>query len=246
MADLRLPVRSSAERRVRTVSDRVRNLLIRRLGAAVLTAAAFGFPTASASGGQHGERTVRVVLETALGEVEVALYPERAPLSAAQFLRYVDGGHYDGAAFYRATHTASGDAHDVVQGGLRSLPLLTGSEGSAEAELPFPPVAHETTGATGMSNERGVLSYARNGPGTANSEFFFNLGNNRVLDTGAGDPGRDDFGYATFGRVLRGLEVLDAIHRLPTDAPASNEVVQGQILNEPVKILRVRRSESMR
>ena len=190
------------------------------------------------------EATVNVVIETTLGEIEVELYPERAPLSAAHFLRYVDGGHYDGAAtFYRATHTAAGDAHDVVQGGMRSLPMLVRDGGEAEAEPPFPPVPHELTQDTGIRNERGTLAYARNEPGTANTEIFFNVGDNFVLDTGADDPTRDGFGYATFGRVVRGMEVLDEIHRLPTDAPAYSEIVQGQILNEPVPILSVRRAE---
>ncbi len=185
---------------------------------------------------------VHVVLETSLGEIEVALHPDRAPISTAQFLRYVDGGHYGGAAFYRATHTANGDAHDVIQGGLRSLPIVAGDEGEAEAEPPFPPIPHETTHVTGVRNERGTLAYARGGPGTANSEFFFNVGDNFVLDTDAGDPTRDGFGYSTFGRVIRGMEVLDAIHRLPTDAPAYSEVVRGQILTDPVRILGVRRA----
>ena len=183
----------------------------------------------------------RVVFETALGEIEVELYPDRAPLSVAQFLRHVEGGHYDGATFYRATHTAQGDAHDVIQGGLRSSPMLTRSEGRAEGEPPFDPIPHETTDRTGMANVRGVLAYARNEPGTANTEFFFNLGDNRVLDTGSGDPTRDGHGYATFGKVVRGIEVLDAVHRLPTDGPAASEVVRGQILTEPVRIERVRR-----
>ena len=189
-------------------------------------------------------QTVHVVIETALGEIEVELYPERAPLSVAQFLSYADRGHYDGAAtFYRATHTAGGDAHDVVQGGMRSLPMLTRSEGEAEAEPPFPPVPHETTHDTGIRNERGTLAYARNEPGTANTEIFFNVGDNFVLDTDAGDPTRDGYGYSTFGRVVRGMEVLDEIHTLPTDAPAASEVVTGQILNDPVRILAVRRAE---
>ena len=175
---------------------------------------------AAAPPAEAAEATVNVVIETALGEIEVELYPERAPLSAAHFLRYVDGGHYDGAAtFYRATHTAAGDAHDVVQGGMRSLPMLVRDGGEAEAEPPFPPVPHELTQDTGIRNERGTLAYARNEPGTANTEIFFNVGDNFVLDTGAGDPTRDGFGYATFGRVVRGMEVLDEIHRLPTDAP---------------------------
>jgi len=190
------------------------------------------------------EETVGIVIETALGEIEVELYPDRAPLSVAQFLRYVDGGHYDGkSAFYRATHTAAGDAHDVVQGGMRSLPMLVRDGGEAAEEPPFPPIPHETTLDTGIRNERGTLAYARGEPGTANTEFFFNVGDNFVLDTDAGDPTRDGFGYATFGRVVRGMEVLEEIHRLPTDAPAASEIVQGQILNEPVPIVSARRAE---
>ncbi len=189
------------------------------------------------------ETTVSVVFETAFGAIEVALYPERAPLSTAQFLRYVDGGHYEGAAFYRATHTAAGDAHDVVQGGLRSLPMSTGDQEEAPEAPPFPPIPHETTHDTGIRNERGTLAYARGEPGTANSEFFFNVGDNFVLDTDAGDPTRDGYGYATFGRVIRGMEVLEAIHALPTDAPSEVELVRGQILNDPVAIHAVRRAE---
>lgn len=108
---------------------------------ALLTLIASGAPAACVSEDQPGEATVRVVFETALGEGEVALNPERAPLSVAQFLRHVEGGHYEGAAFYRPTHTAAGDAHDVVQGGLRSLPMLVDSGGEAPEEPPFPPIA---------------------------------------------------------------------------------------------------------
>ena len=219
--------------------------------AAALAAAIFSAATGAAGGGnepsprpaQAEERSARVVFETPRGEIEVALLPDRAPVSVAQFLRYVDGGHYDGAAFYRATRTASGAAFDIVQGGLRRLPMLTGAAGEAEEEPPFPPIPHETTDETGLPNERGVLAYARRDPGTANSEFFFNLGPNRVLDSGVDTPGRDGFGYATFGRVTRGLEVLDAIQQSPTDAPTEVEVVRGQILNDPVPILRIRRVE---
>lgn len=186
------------------------------------------------------EETVRIVFETAMGEVEVELYPERAPLSVAQFLRYVDGAHYDGASFYRATRTAAGHSFDIVQGGRSRMPMLTGED--PPGDPPFPPIAHETTHDTGMRNERGVLAYARREPGTANSEFFFNLGDSSILNTDEGGPDRDGFGYATFGRVVRGIEVLDGIQQLPTDAPTDNEVVQGQILNEPVGILTIRRS----
>lgn len=209
------------------------------LAAAAIAAAA---PLSASTGpAQAEERSVPVVFETPRGEIEVALLPDRAPVSVAQFLRHVDGGHYAGATLYRATRTAAGAAFDIVQGGLRRLPMLTGPTGEAEREPPFPPIPHETTDQTGLPNERGVLAYARRDPGTANTEFFFNLGPNRVLDTGVDTPGRDGFGYATFGRVTRGLEVLDAIQQLPTDAPTEVEVVRGQILNDPVPILRIRR-----
>lgn len=231
-----------------------RSVFRRPAPVAALAAALFAAATGAALGGneplsasprpaQAEERSARVVFETPRGEIEVALLPERAPVSVAQFLRYVDGGHYDGAAFYRATRTASGAAFDIVQGGLRRLPMLTGAAGEAEEEPPFPPIPHETTDETGLPNERGVLAYARRDPGTANSEFFFNLGPNRVLDSGVDTPGRDGFGYATFGRVTRGLEVLDAIQQSATDAPTEVEVVRGQILNDPVPILRIRRVE---
>lgn len=222
---------------------------IAALAAAALAAAAGAAPgengplPAPSRPAQADERSVSVVFETPRGEVEVALLPDRAPVSVAQFLRYVDGGHYAGATLYRATRTAAGAAFDIVQGGLRRLPMLTGPTGEAEAEPPFPPIPHETTDETGLANERGVLAYARRDPGTANSEFFFNLGPNRVLDSGVDTPGRDGFGYATFGRVTRGLEVLDEIQQSPTDAPTEVEVVRGQILNDPVPILRIRRIE---
>ena len=185
---------------------------------------------------------VHVVFETELGEVEIALDLENAPISAAHFLRYVEGGHYDGATFYRAVRTADGGSFDIVQGGRRSQPVLTGEEGAAPDEPPFSPIAHETTHDTGTRNERGVLSYARGDPGTANTEFFFNLGPNRILDTDEGGPDRDGFGYATFGRVVRGIEVLDEVQAQPTDGPSASEVVRGQILTEPVRILRARRA----
>ena len=183
------------------------------------------------------DRTVRVVLETSLGEIEIALYPERAPLSAAQFLAHVDGGHYDGASFYRATRRSRGSSIEVVQGGL----LADAMSGDVEAPSPLPPVAHETTELTGIPNERGSIAFGRLEPGTANSEFFFNLRDNPMLDTGHKSEGRDGHGYATFGRVLRGMRVLERIQRLPADAPAPIEMLQGQILEAPVLIRRAYR-----
>ena len=190
------------------------------------------------------DRTVQVVLETSLGDIEIALYPERAPLSAAQFLAHVDGGHYDGASFYRVTRRSRGSSIEVVQGGLLAHAMRAdgaGIEAYAEADSALPPIAHERTDRTGIPNERGSIAFGRLEPGTANSEFFFNVQDNPVLDSGYESADRDGEGYATFGRVLRGLRVLERIQRLPSDAPTSIETVQGQILEEPVVIRRAYR-----
>ena len=191
------------------------------------------------------DRTVQVVLETSMGEIEIALYPERAPLSAAQFLVHVDGGHYDGASLYRVTQRSADSEIEVVQGGLLAQALSDSIEAYASADTPFPPVPHETTDRTEIRNERGTIALGRLEPGTANSEFFFNLQDNPVLDTGHSAGGRDGQGYATFGRVLRGLRVLERIQRLPSEAPTAIAMLQGQILEEPVTIRRAYRAATM-
>lgn len=187
------------------------------------------------------DATVRVVLETALGEVEIALYPERAPISAGNFLAYVDAGHYDGASFYRAVRKSGEGSIGIVQGGLLAAAMSGELDDFQDAAPPLPLIEHEPTTATGIFNERGVLAYARLEPGSAGSEFFINLSDNPVLDTGMGGPDRDGFGYAAFGRVLRGMRALEAIQSQPAQGPTSIELVKGQILTEPVRIERAYR-----
>ena len=188
------------------------------------------------------DQTLRVVLETALGEVEIALYPERAPISAGNFLAYLDAGHYDGASFYRAVRKSDDQTSlGIVQGGIMASAMAGALEDFSGMVPPLPPIAHEPTTVTGIPNERGVIAYGRLEPGTASSEFFINLSDNPVLDTGQGKPERDGLGYAAFGRVLRGMRVLEAIQSRPADGPTSIELVKGQILSEPVRIERAYR-----
>ena len=191
---------------------------------------------------QSGENTVGVVLETDLGEIEVRVYPDRAPISANNFLAWVEGGHYEGATFYRVTrpdNTSGPSPHQVVQGGLLGEIMRRG-EPTDEAMGPISPIAHETTDSTGILNERGTIAYARLEPGTADSEFFFNVADNPALDTGNTTRQPDGQGYATFGRVVRGMEVLEEIQGLPTLTDAGSEVTRGQMLEQPVVIRRVR------
>lgn len=183
---------------------------------------------------------MQVVMETPIGEIEIALYPERAPISANNFLEYVRGEHYDGASFYRVVHQqADGTSIGVVQGGLLGAAMAGDGSEYAEPDRAIPPIAHETTDTTGIPNERGTIAYARLDPGTAGSEFFFNMSDNVVLNTGEGGANRDGHGYATFGRVVRGMRVLDAIQRQPADGATEIEMLKGQVLATPVAITRM-------
>ncbi|QIB66389.1 peptidylprolyl isomerase [Kineobactrum salinum] len=191
---------------------------------------------------QHpGDRTERVILETTLGLIELALYPRRAPLSTANFLAYVEAGHYDGATLYRVTNTTLEHGIDVVQGGLMGEVIISDIGAYERAEAPLPRVAHETTERTGIPNERATLAFARLEPGTATSEFFFNIQDNPGLDTGEASRNPDGQGYATFGRVLRGLPLLERIQALPTREAAPIPMLERQLLERPVVITRAYR-----
>ena len=175
-----------------------------------------------------------VVLDTALGEIEVEVHLDQAPISAADFLLHVDRGLYDGEGFYRvvrADNDPRGMGMSLIQGGLLSQEPVT------------PPIAHERTTDIGMSNTRGTISIARDAPGTGSAAYFFiNIGDNSFLDTG-GVRNPDGEGYAAFGRVVRGMNVVEAIQAGRADAPSDEPVTSGQILSEPVTITRAYRVE---
>ena len=178
--------------------------------------------------------TVLVVLETTMGDITAAIETERAPITAANFLRYVDEGRFDGIVFYRAMPLEWGDQpNGLIQGGTQYDP-----------ERILPPIAHEPTSETGVKHVRGALSMARLAPGTANGDFSIMLQEQPGMDA---DPTSDDpalrAGYAAFGRVVDGMEVVEAIHALPTDPDEGEGWMKGQILADPVKIVEARRAE---
>jgi peptidyl-prolyl cis-trans isomerase A (cyclophilin A) len=171
---------------------------------------------------------VRVVITTQLGEIEVEVDAERAPLTSKNFLRYVDARMYDGGRFYRTVTTQPDNQPqnqakiDVIQGGMAA-------EREKEA---FPPVPLERTRDTGLRHLDGTLSMARDGADTATHEIFICIGDQPSLDfAGARNP--DGQGFAAFGRVVRGVSVVRKIHASPAD---------GQALKPPVRILSVRRA----
>jgi peptidyl-prolyl cis-trans isomerase A (cyclophilin A) len=159
-------------------------------------------------------------MQTDLGKIILEVYPERAPITVANFLRYVDEGRLDSASFYRAV-TLDNQPNDsirieVIQGGLRG-----------HRDMVLPRIAHETTEATGVRHLDGTISMARAAVGTTSSEFFICIGDQPALDYG-GNRNLDGQGFAAFGRVVEGMDVVRAIQ--------SGEA-RGQMLNEPVRII---------
>jgi peptidyl-prolyl cis-trans isomerase A (cyclophilin A) len=173
-----------------------------------------------------------VLLETTEGPIEITVYPDRAPISAGDFLRYVDGKHYDGQGFYRVVR-ADNDPRDM------GMSLIQG--GRLDQEVIGGPIAHELTTQTGISNANGAVAIARDAPGTGSATYFFiNVGNNDFLDTG-GTRNSDEQGYATFGRVTDGMDVVKRIQAMEAKGVSDLGVTNGQILTEPVIIVRAYR-----
>ncbi len=174
---------------------------------------------------------VHVVMATALGDIEIEVFVEAAPKTAQNFLQLVDGGHLNGGTFYRVVSPENDHGSpviSVIQGGI------------GDAESPLPPIAHESTDDTGLRHTDGAISMARTGVGTATTEFFICIGDQPALDFGAArNPDRQ--GFAVFGRVVAGMDVVRAIHQSPADAPTESEYVAGQILEVPVAIVSIER-----
>ncbi|MFQ3666196.1 MAG: peptidylprolyl isomerase [Sphingomonadaceae bacterium] len=174
-------------------------------------------------------RTQTVVLETPLGAITLALEVERAPITSANFLRYVREKRLDGASFYRALKLREDGSYGLVQGGLRNDPKKV-----------LPPIAHEPTTQTGLSHADGAISMARAAPGSAQMDFFIIVGGLPSLDANPDGPG-DNHGYAVFGRVTEGMEVVRAILASETDPNLGEGVMKGQMLKDPVPIQAARK-----
>jgi len=171
----------------------------------------------------------RVVIQTGQGRIVVALAQDKAPITAGNFLRYVDTGRYDGSTIYRATRAGGTGPIGLIEGGLQNDP----------AKL-LPPIAHESTLTTGLRHLDGTISMARYGPGTATADFFVCVGPASYLDADPNASG-DNAGFAAFGAVVEGMDVVRAILALPTNGAARNPVMQGQILDPPVPIVSMKR-----
>ena len=151
-----------------------------------------------------------VKIETNFGDILVELYPAKAPKSVAAFLSYVDSGYYKNSSFYRVLKAedqpSSAPKTDLIQGGMWQT--------NYKKQLTIPGIAHETTLQTGLLHKDGTISLARAAPGTASTEFFICIGNQPAYDYG-GTANPDKQGFAAFGRVIKGMDVVRQIHQQP-------------------------------
>jgi len=195
----------------------------------ILAAALLAAPAPLAAQGAAAPTTaeVSVGIQTSLGQIVVSLDPVHAPVTTANFLKYVDTHRFDGQTFYRAMRATDGSPV-LIQGGI-----------SSDARKLLPPIKHESTAQTGLKNVAGAISMANAGPGTARSDFFILLADQPAFD--AGGPGGDANGFAAFGKVTEGMDVVKKIFDSPVSPTKGVGVMKGEMLDPAVKIVSAKR-----
>lgn len=166
--------------------------------------------------------TVKVVMTTIAGPITLALEKDRAPVTTANFLRYVDAKRLDGITFYRSMKLPWNAG--LIQAGQRDMAKR------------YPGIAHKPTSKTGLTHSDGAISMARLAPGTATADFSIVVGDMTGLDAKADDPG-----FAVFGRVVDGMDVVKTIWNAPRSPTKGEGVMKGEMLEPPVTVLTVRR-----
>lgn len=169
----------------------------------------------------------QVLIKTELGDIKVEVYVNEAPITASNFLKYVEKKLFDGGSFYRVVTMDNQPDNDV------KIEVIQGGLSFGESDKGFPPIAHETTANTGIKHKEGVISMARNEPGSASSEIFICIDDQPELDFG-GKRNPDGQGFAAFGKVIEGMDVVREIQRQPAE---------GQMLDPQIKIYSITRIE---
>lgn len=161
-----------------------------------------------------------ILIATQLGDIELELYPEKAPVTAAAFLAYVDSGYYTNASFYRvlkADELPNEHNTGIIQGGIWQT--------KQQLQLSIPGIKHESTKQSGLLHTSGTISLARSAPGTASTEFFICIGDQNSLD--AGKSGTEDgLGFAAFGKVVKGMPIVRKIQGQNSHGDKFDEVIQ--------------------
>lgn len=190
-----------------------------RTHSVALLAICYSLMFGCATKNSHSARQ-RVLLRTEFGDIELALDATRAPLTVSNFLRYVEAGFYDGGAFHRTVTLANQPTNAV------KIEVVQASANPAKTNQLFPPITLERTRDTGLRHRKGTVSMARIGPDTAQDHFFICVGDQPELDFG-GRRNPDSQGFAAFGRVVGGMNVMRRIHASPAD---------GQSLKPKIRI----------
>lgn len=170
----------------------------------------------------------KVLMSTEVGDIIFVIYLDKAPISAGNFLKYVDEKRFISSSFYRAV-TLENQPNDDVK-----IEVIQGGIGFVESDLRLDPIAHETTEMTGLKHLDGSISMARSEPGSASSEFFVCIGDQPELDFG-GRRNLDGQGFAVFGQLLSGQEIIGKIH---------SSINKEQMIVQPVKIFSIKRINS--
>jgi peptidyl-prolyl cis-trans isomerase A (cyclophilin A) len=183
---------------------------------------------------QAPAKPVLVVFETELGNITMDVDVVHAPITAQNFLKYVDGKFYDGGVFNRAVRPDNTIRHDV------EIQVVQAQINPARQREQFPAIPMERTSVTGLKHVNGALSMARSGPDTATASFSIPIGDQPEMDFG-GKRNADGQGFAVFGRVVEGLDVVKKIQASHT-APAGSRGGYGtEALDPPIKILKAYR-----
>ena len=165
------------------------------------------------------ETVIPISMETELGSIQMVLYPDRAPITVSNFLKYVDENRYKDFHFYRVVHMENQPDNDV------KIEVIQGGLGFDKHPMELPTIVHETTDKTGIRHLNGTLSMARLEPGTASSEIFICINDQPELDFG-GKRNPDDQGFAAFGKVISGMDVVRKIQLLPETKQMLDKVVK--------------------
>ncbi len=170
---------------------------------------------------------VRVLMQTELGDIEIELDAKRAPGTTENFLRYVDAEYYDGGRFHRTVKlNPDNQPNNTIK-----IEVIQGGVNPEKSKQGFAPIKLERTSVTGLKHKDGTISMARNFADTATSDFFICIGDQPELDFG-GKRNADAQGFAAFGKVVKGMDVVKKIQQSPH---------KDQALTPPIKIIKVQR-----
>jgi len=174
----------------------------------------------------HGcsQKSTRCLIKTSLGDITIELYPGKASITVGNFLKYVDAHLYDSSSFFRAVRLDNQPNNPV------KIEVIQG--GNVDSLKQFPPIQMETTEKTGLHHLDGTVSMARSDPNSATCNFFICINDQPSLDFG-GKRNPDGQGFAAFGKVIKGMDVVKKIQNLHPE--------QAQYFQPPVTIISIRR-----